>query len=427
MQFNKVGIFMAAIIAINLQGSLANSINCTTTGSEALTTCADDITSCFIQKAQNGTVTRGCLPKDTTCTAPDCLTCEGNNCNSNVNLMCRQCNGSDTACSTSNVTTSAVICAANQLCTAAVNTDETVSRGCGEQCAADNATCFSCTTDNCNLAIFPTDRRQCYQCTGEACNTVTDAMLEPCSLYKTEGQKCYTIGTNANTMIRGCTSDANAKCTTTTEDASCLLCDNENGCNNRTYESVLNKCIKCSNDDTCLNAQNAADAQNCASSNYTLTAASCYTQLFDNGTVARGCVNELTETCDTENDCKECSTDACNTEEGTFTCYVCRSDNDPGCRTMTNIPPSPCINTSLTSTDSKQCLSGEWDGIVIRGCLIDASEVMKFQCVYDDDRCIACKGANCNNNTEKYNSAATLQHLGLGMLTIFFLVRNVVL
>ncbi|KAH8377442.1 hypothetical protein KR093_005459, partial [Drosophila rubida] len=371
-----------------------------------------------------GSVTRGCLVSGKTCTAPGCLSCTGNNCNSY--LMCRQCDGSQTECTTTNASSNAYnqLCSANQWCRNVLNDNGTVSRGCGDQCAAGDAKCSSCNDkDNCNLGIYPTDGRQCYQCNGEACNTVTASQLTPCSVYKSEGQKCYTIGTDAKTMARGCITDGAAKCTATATDG-CLLCDNENGCNNKTYSAVLNKCIKCNDSAGCFNAQKASDAQDCPASTYTQGAPNCYTQSFANGTVVRGCVNELLGTCDAQSSCQDCSGEACNTNDATFTCYLCRSDNDPACRTMENIGASPCTNTSLTSPDSKKCFSGEWDGVVLRGCLIDLSPLMNYQCNNDaDDRCLTCSGVNCNNETKKYNGAGTLQHIGLGMLALFVLVR----
>jgi len=48
---------------------------------------------------------------------------------------------------------------------------------------------------------------------------------------------------------------------------------------------------------------------------------------------------------------------------------------------------------------------------------------MKFQCVNDDDtRCTICKGSNCNKKV--FNGAATLQHMGLGLLGLIYLVRH---
>ncbi|KAH8263549.1 hypothetical protein KR044_010494, partial [Drosophila immigrans] len=372
----------------------------------------------------DGSLTRGCLTSATTCTAPACLSCTGNGCN--AGLMCRKCDGSQTECATTNASANAYneLCAANQWCRNVLNDNGTVTRSCGDECAANDAKCSSCNNkDNCNEVLFPANARQCYQCTGEACNTVTDSMLKPCSVTKAEGQQCYTSGSDAKTMVRGCTTDGGATCTANT--TSCLLCDTENGCNNRTYNVELNKCIKCSDADKCFGAQNAADAVACAGSNFTQTADNCYTQVFDNGTVSRGCVSELQGACDAQSDCSDCAGEACNTQVGTFTCYVCRSDNYPDCRNMKGVGYLPCTNTSLTSPESKQCYSGEWDGIVVRGCLIDLGAAMTYQCYNNaDDRCDICSGINCNTEVEKYNGAATLQHMGLGMLALFFLVRN---
>jgi len=303
-------------------------------------------------------VTRGCGADN--CEAPDCLSCDSNLCNSP--LMCRQCDGSQPECATTNATDKAYnrLCAANQFCRIDLNENGTLTRGCGAECPNGDTNCDSCKEDNCNVGIFPKDRRLCYQCSGEACNTVTATMMNPCSLYQTKDQKCYTIGTDDKTMQRGCTSDTGAKCPIASTDPNCAFCDDQNGCNNRAFSSVLGSCIKCNNSDACIASQSKDKAVNCAASNYTQTDNSCYSQLFANGTMDRGCTNELNgRECTDSQNCIKCNGTACNTEAGTFTCLTCRSDNYLPCR-QAAVGGSPCQNPSLTSESSMQCYEGQW-------------------------------------------------------------------
>lgn len=314
---------------------------------------------------ESGVVKRGCLEDAATCVAPACISCTGELCNKF--LLCSHCYGSQTECATStaNGTSFNQLCtSATQVCLNQVNENGTVTRGCADSpCAnADDAKCKSCNdTDNCNVGIFPADARQCYQCSGADCNAPTSTQLLPCSLYGVENQQCYTIGTDAKTMTRGCNTDATAKdCATGSTDASCLFCNDQNGCNNRTYSTVLGTCMKCNNSDTCVLAQDSSKAEACAAANYTLSVNQCYLELTSNGNVARGCVNELTDNkvCNAAENCQICEGSACNVQDGTFTCLTCRSDNFAPCR-QAEVGPEPCIN-SVNSTESMKCYSGEW-------------------------------------------------------------------
>lgn len=317
---------------------------------------------CFFFLETDGTVTRGCLTNDT-CVAPSCISCETEMCNSYP--MCRHCDGSQAACgtSTANETSFNELCtSATQVCLNKVNENGTVTRGCSDtECESGaGATCSSCKGDNCNAGIFPTDRRQCYQCTGETCDKVADTMLQPCAIYEQDKQKCYSIGSDAKTMERGCTTDTGTKCAIDGTDSNCALCNDANGCNNSTYSSVLGSCIKCSNADTCIPAQDKANAVACAASNYTQSINQCYFKISSNGSVQRGCVNELPagETCDAKDNCQSCDGSACNIEEGVFTCLTCRSDNYAPCR-QAHVGGEPCVNTTLTD-QSMKCYNGEW-------------------------------------------------------------------
>lgn len=310
----------------------------------------------------NGVVTRGCVTD--ACEPPSCISCEGEMCNSY--LMCRQCDGSQAQCATSavNETSYNALCtSATQVCKISLNGNGTLTRGCDNtECASGtDASCKSCKEDNCNAGIFPADRRQCYQCTGDACNTVTEAMLQPCTINERENQKCYTIGSDAKTMQRGCTTDANTKCAIDTTDGNCSLCSDANGCNKRPYSSILGPCIKCSNGDTCIPAQDKSKAENCAASVYTQTVNQCYFQLNSDGSVQRGCVNELANgtTCEEKNNCNICEGSACNIQEGIFSCLTCRSDNFAPCR-QAHVGSLPCLDSSLNSNASMKCYSGEW-------------------------------------------------------------------
>ncbi|XP_034473402.1 uncharacterized protein LOC117780837 [Drosophila innubila] len=416
MQDYKRCIFIVAIIAIILQSSVLASLQCSS--DSGVVSCPESVTKCFISRASDGRLTRGCA--DNLCQPPVCLTCGENNCNSA--LMCRQCDESDPKCSTTEATDDKYnhLCNPNELCLVELSANGKVKRGCGVACGTGKTNCQTCKKDNCNEGIYPAERKLCHQCSGATCNNVNDNIASPCEVYKND-QKCYTIGSDDKTMQRGCTTDANAKCPWPSTNTNCAFCDH-NGCNNRIFESVLGSCIKCSDAETCPQSQQADKAKDCTA-NYTQTEDSCYHQLKANGIVSRGCINELKDTkCLEEENCVECKGTACNVAAATFSCLNCRSDSTASCR-QAEVEPTKCNITSLSDLASMQCYSAEWDGVVIRGCLNDLESPKKNKCLNTaDDSCTICNEPNCN--ILKYNGAGTLQHMGLGLLGLIFLVRH---
>ncbi|XP_023165417.2 keratin-associated protein 5-4 [Drosophila hydei] len=422
MQSPKLSILIAALIAISQYKSVT-ALTCNA-GTNGQVTCAEGVTECFV-KTVAGNVTRGCVT-DTTCVAPTCLTCKTDNCNEA--RMCKQCFGSQPDCGRTNGSADAfnTLClTATDQCAIVVAANGTVSRGCRGACAANDPNCKSCTTDNCNVGIFPENRRLCYQCNGDTCGTPDNAsMLLGCDIYQATGQKCYTIGTSATTMQRGCQTDSTAdnKCSASSTDPNCLFCDNENGCNNRPYSRVLGSCYKCNDADKCLLQQEAGKESACAPAVYTQNENSCYTQLFNNGSVGRGCTNELADGCETTQNCNACTGDNCNVNIATFQCLICRSDYYAPCR-QAKVQPENCPASSLTGPQAMKCFSGEWDGVVVRGCLSEASALMQYQCTAEaDTRCQTCTGLGCNRLV--YNGAATLQQMGLGLFALISIVRH---
>ncbi|XP_017859603.1 PREDICTED: uncharacterized protein LOC108611448 [Drosophila arizonae] len=420
MQTHKLSILIAALIAISHYKDVA-ALTCST-GSGTSQACTDALAECFV-KTDNGVVTRGCTT-DPACAAPNCLKCKTDNCN--AALMCKQCDATQSDCGrTTGANSSNVICGSpTQQCGTQLQSNGAVVRGC-LNCAANDSNCKSCATDNCNVGIFPENRQLCYQCSGESCSNLDNStMLLGCAIYQATGQKCYTIGTSATNMQRGCQSDtaADNKCSATSTDPSCLFCDNENGCNNRPYSRVLGSCYKCNDSDKCQLQQEASTATECAAAVYTQNVNSCYTQLLANGVVARGCTNELAAGCNASNNCDACEGNNCNAAVAVFKCLICRSDYYAPCREA-EVGQENCPASSLTGPDAMKCFSGEWDGVVIRGCLSEASDVMKYQCSKDSpSRCTECSGMGCNDIS--YNVAATLQQMALSLFALICIVHK---
>ncbi|EDW04075.1 uncharacterized protein LOC6562542 [Drosophila grimshawi] len=409
---------IATLITISFNSCQA--LNCATAlAGTNPTACPADVTQCFIQTDAAGTVTRGCLAAGTTCTAPNCLQCNTDNCN--ANLLCKTCAATDVTCSTTDGKSvgSQMCTAATQQCRTELNADGTVTRGCNEPCATTAAgTCTGCTTDNCNVGFYPANRLQCYQCNSANCNTVAASSLAACPTYQAD-QKCYTIGANDAAMQRGCNTDAGNKCAGTTPDAACALCGTS-GCNNRPYEQVLGNCYSCNDAAGCVGGQTGT-APACPPAPYTQTVNSCYTQQYANGTVQRGCTNELTSGCTAANGCTQCDGDTCNSNQNVFGCLICRSDNYAECRAGDDAV-QPCVPN--TGDNANICFEGEWDGVVLRGCLANAGPLMTYQCTNkDDNRCTTCNTSGCNKTP--FSGASTLSHMGVGMMFgLIFIIKQ---
>ncbi|KAH8413332.1 hypothetical protein KR009_010052 [Drosophila setifemur] len=320
--YNLFAILIAAIVASQLDSTLAiqcysctSSANDNCLNSPSSLTTVDCDTDCYTSTDGKGALTRGCLTAGTTCTGPTCNSCNTDKCN--VNLVCQECLG-EPDCGQTAVTgvNYNAVCLNDQFCVNQVNANNTVSRSCGKACdtgvSAD--TCSSCQTALCNQGFYPASRLQCYKCTGDACNNVADNMIVGCGL--TAGEKCFTSGTSATNLTRGCTSDTtNAKCPADSTDASCRICDSAK-CNSLTYD-VLDEftCFACISSQTPACWAGGADATypKVACSNKT-----CFSGYW-NGQMVRDCFSSASSLmqyqCDNNvkgHQCNKCTTANCN-------------------------------------------------------------------------------------------------------------------
>ncbi|XP_030384184.1 uncharacterized protein LOC115631548 isoform X2 [Scaptodrosophila lebanonensis] len=360
-----------------------------------------------------GKVTRGCGAKDS-CPSGNCFSCSEDSCNTHI--ICKKCDATDASCSQTNADDAKYnqVCNVSNSCIKQVK-DKQVVRGCvaDNPCGSANTdTCNVCKDANCNVGIFPEKRRLCHQCENSSCNDVSSASPTPCLLYDA-AEKCYTKGDSADTMVRGCQSDTAAKCSAGNTDDKCLTCDSADGCNNLKFERTVS-CFQCSDATDCAEAQDS-NATECSKPVSYLQANECYSQV-KNGLALRGCFIERDEqlgTCSEETSCTSCASAGCNKAalDVTFTCVRCRSDNFGGCRNnAANIGGEKCSN----STAEEKCFWGQWDGIVLRGCLSDADYLTTYQCNNPkDNRCHTCTTSNCN--TKAPSGASTLQSLGVGL------------
>ncbi|KAI8042212.1 uncharacterized protein LOC128262429 [Drosophila gunungcola] len=419
--YNLCVVLITALVLGQLDSTLAKlCLSCTSTAADAnclLNPNADGIATvectgdCYTSTDGNGNLTRGCWDNQTACSGPSCSSCNTDKCNSN--LLCQQCLG-EAECAQTNVTDVKynTVCSDGQFCVNRVNDgNSSVSRQCGTACAAGEAatTCSSCQTALCNAGLFPSTRQQCYNCTGTGCDAVAPSMIVGCS--QTDA-KCFTTGTSATNMTRGCTSaTTEIKCAADSTDPSCLICDS-GLCNTLTYQRDAGSCMVC---DSCSEAQDATKATPCSQALYNQTIG-CYT-ITTGSTVKRGCLNSLETECTAANSCTSCPTTGCNVAAEAFKCIACISNEINGC--WDAIAPA---KDSVVDCPSEVCYNGVWNGLAVRDCFSSASPLMQYQCnaAIEPYQCKTCKTSLCNDI--KLNGASSLSQVGVvGLLMALLL------
>ncbi|KAI8118652.1 hypothetical protein CVS40_9774 [Lucilia cuprina] len=390
---------------------------CSTTMGEEAKDCPSDgktYTKCFTQIDTSGNISRGCK------TAEEVATCTAdNNCilsdeRKNNQLICKKCDATDEKCSQTDMNVNDL--KYNQICGEGVKKcikkidNKLVVRGCAtdsdiSQCT-DAKTCETCDSVMCNTGVFPKERIRCHQCTGSSCLDVAANSLvaKPCTNY-VENDQCYTKAKSETDMTRGCKSDTkDNQCTDTAE--GCAFCSSDN-CNylKYKYDQVL-KCHQCTGDDAtneCFKEQTSTEFKDCKKQLLYNEAEYCYTQI-NGDKIQRGCLHDnadlTADKCTDSNNCKKCnSANGCNNakeEPPQFTCIVCRSDLNEKCWNDAKTMQGQKCRVRPSSA-KEGCFHGIWNGVAIRGCMVDAS--LQNQEICKDEKnlqCRACYESNCN-------------------------------
>ncbi|XP_036329816.1 prestalk protein-like [Rhagoletis pomonella] len=333
--------------------NLCKSCNSTTTAECAQTNattlsnaiCSSADTKCMISVMESRTE-RGCITAEleTNCTnEKTCKMCTGALCNVGIfpadRLNCTQCTESDANCASASSNIVALPCllyAADDKCYMYASDATHVTRGCSSdasesnKCAANStdALCKTCSTNDCNGWSYNADQTlQCVTCSsatdaqcawGQAASNATSCtnQLE----YSQEG-KCYTRTDANGTVTRGCYYDLDeAAQTTCAQGINCTICTNANGCNNVDAKNFT--CIRCRSDNFagCRKQADKIGGEKCTNLVTSDEEAKCFTSVWNNDLVIRGCVVDLDDTdkliCnDTTNEsCQVCNTTNCNTK-----------------------------------------------------------------------------------------------------------------
>ncbi|KAM7352834.1 uncharacterized protein ACRADG_005199 [Cochliomyia hominivorax] len=390
-------------------------------------------TKCFTQIDTSGKIIRGCATQEFEGTCKD-ANCKLSDSGKNNETICKKCDASDPKCSQTDMNTNDMqyseICSDGITeCLLKVDDNKLIVRGCntGKISCSDNTTCKTCKGTNCNTGIFPDKRINCYQCSGSSCLDTTNLTSKPCLKY-VSNDKCYTLGKSETEMIRGCQSDGdNNQCSTTND--SCLFCSADN-CNNLKYKYDQKlKCHHCeSNDPTndCFKEQTGKEFKNCEKQILYDAEPYCYSRVDDSGAIKRGCLHDddkvTIDNCkDNDDVCIKCNNaDGCNSKAMSheFTCIVCRSDLDQQCfNDADKIAGKECRTSP--SSPQEGCFHGIWNGVAIRGCMVDLTipnqEICKDKNNY---QCNACYTKNCN----KERSGAVKNVLQFSIILITFMI-----
>ncbi|KAL9929487.1 uncharacterized protein ACN427_011773 isoform 1-T1 [Glossina fuscipes fuscipes] len=370
--------------------------------------CSDSsFNRCFTKIDDDGVVTRGCLPKDSTeSEGVNYKPCLGDNCNNHT--ICKMCTEEHEDCfKIDDNNKYNVICDADAQCFSKL-INKKVAKGCATSstCTKDEE-CVVCTGGICNTGLFPKDRRSCHKCEGQNCDNVTEEMRNYCKNY-VKDDHCYTYGDSEQNMQRGCVSDESSNpCPAGGADAKCRTCNDKLNCNDTPYKIHQElKCIKCSyskdkeQDKNCMDAQNSNKAEACSEKIPFYAKEWCFTHKTSDS-FQRGCLYDRMQTedeCNADNGCTTCNdADGCNREKvsSDFTCIACRSDENPKCRNEANTLPGK--NCRTESSLDERCFFGTWRNVVIRGCYVDADERMQYVCADKaNPQCSVCEKSNCN-------------------------------
>lgn len=298
--------------------------------------CYDYMDTCKVYVIPNETTHRGCsnemIGDEIECSSQsdNCRQCSDNNCNGEVfpadRLSCFHCEGADssetcynTLGGSSELSHTCEIYNVHDSCYFYVDENKVVHRGClsddanaTESCQEDPKKCKTCQTSNCNSeSIMKLPEISCITCdttNGEDCNwgfPISSAGKCQKERFFYEDETCYIL-TVSDQTIRGCTLDGNV-CRVSTR---CELCKDGEACNRA--NTAQQSCLECSSDDDPDCGPEPYDVENVTCSGivqYDLRG--CYTWVYDDKTVKRGCYSDLSAedrtscTADAE-DCERC-------------------------------------------------------------------------------------------------------------------------
>lgn len=285
-----------------------------------------------------------------------------------------------------------------------------IQRGCladlspedADQCANhnnanSNAMCTTCSTNRCNVDIYPSDRLECYQCLQPPCISHDSITLEYCPTYSTT-DRCIMLTDTAGLPIRlGCNSSLSAAeqnaCGTSSQ--YCVYGSKPKS-NDPTILLSSNKCVQCASayEPSCMGNATAFEALPCNDPANT----QCYSRFVNGQTTERGCLNDLDATsksqCLRGTNCAVCTSriEKCNSREyppGQIKCYQCDSTKDATCKNAQSGDGTYCPSYN---TQNQCYILVQKNGDTVRKC---STQPRSTECA-GAEQCEVCHFSRCN-------------------------------
>uniref|UniRef100_A0A182PPI5 DUF753 domain-containing protein n=1 Tax=Anopheles epiroticus TaxID=199890 RepID=A0A182PPI5_9DIPT len=266
------------------------------------------------------------------------------------------------------------LCALN--CRMEIDAQGHTVRGCAEDFVrpCELPTCVETFAAGSNVGVFPIDRRQCYQCEGDDCwSAQPPENGRYCQLYRGSNDGCY-IYNDGSTVVRGCTTDPEAKCADGVNDPHCTVW----------LESLTNDEAQTRAPITCFQdcpEGNTEAIPTCPPVTCPPPTDRCYFSVSNSGVISRGC---------TAFDCPSDSRD----------CYTCKEPNCNGalsvCSTCDTSIDGDCtvgVEHGDVCEQNDGCFQYRSEDEAKYGCAEQAPDV----CLNDIEHCNFCSGTFCND------------------------------
>uniref|UniRef100_A0A182NUD6 DUF753 domain-containing protein n=1 Tax=Anopheles dirus TaxID=7168 RepID=A0A182NUD6_9DIPT len=264
-------------------------------------------------------------------------------------------------------------------CRVQIDADGNTVRGCAtdfaEPCAVDSETCAETAAPGSNGGVYPLERRQCYQCEGELCLGEQQAANgQYCRLYGSNSDSCY-IYNDGTVVVRGCTTDPEAKCTD--NDAAYCTIQPDSLSNGAGQE--LAQAITCYQD---CSPGGSEQIPSCPPITCPPAADRCYVSVSDSGVISRGCTSQDGGCPPLYRDCFTCKESNCN---GVYAvCSKCDTTIDEDC--------SVAEEHGAICEQAIGCFHYQDENQAVYGC----AEQAPAECATDAEHCRTCEGVFCN-------------------------------
>ncbi|XP_055308419.1 uncharacterized protein LOC129572481 [Sitodiplosis mosellana] len=255
--------------------------------------------------------------------------------------------------------------------------------------------------------------RSCFKCDtkddSNCANGVNDSMRQMCP-FADEDLGCFHMINDSN-VIRGCVVelDESEKQKCLANDDSCKSCFETDGCNR---QQSFSECFVTDQPISNLSPPNVFETKSwpkiCAKYNDT-----CFTQVLENDTVIRGCLDEYAAKNDlparslskiegNNRRYQVCSTPLCNGKQLTASfCYACNSIDKPRCATEPSMFKKKCP-LEINPSGCYHFINGSYitqSSYVERGCVAGLIGNQRKNCESNSETCKTCAGNVCNKKS----------------------------